>query len=895
MFGFLVAVTSIGACKTEEPDAGTPLPLSVKASPKVPPYVPPVPQPVPHPVDLPAVILDFAGSGAIGDAGDGGLAVDAQFRSLGGVAVGSDGMIYLSDPSASRIRRIHPSGLIEAVAGTGKRGYSGDGGYALAAALTDPSRLTVDQGGILFVAELDRVRRIDPSGLISTVLGDGQPGRDGDGGPAFLARTSGNAGMAIDGEGNLFIAERSAHRIRRVDTQGYVTTVAGTGVPGSDGDGGPPLEATLNQPVDVEIDDQGNVLIAELAGNRIRRISGKDGLIGTIIGRGGRAGRGGDGGAAVDAELNGPQSVAVDASGAILVADWNNRLIRRVDRFGVIRTIAGMAGGRIESGELAVESRLTLPMDIAPTLDGRLLVIEQGARRVRTLAPVPKSEEKLVTEIGYVTPMAALPHGVPIPDDAIATHFAGSDPSSESGHGIQRLDAAFASPRGITIDAFGRLLIADTGNHQVRRIGRDGTVETVAGTGAPGFSGDGGSATSAQLNRPSALVVDTDGALYIADTGNFRIRKVDPSGVITTLAGSAQPGAGGDGGPARNAQFTELVGLALDSQGALYVVDAPIHRVRVIGVDGVIRPFAGSGIDGRSGDGGPAIEAALGFPQRVAIAPDGSVLITQLHEGAVRRVGIDGVIDTLAGFNDSGVTSDKTAKQDLLDKPVGVVVDSSGNVYVVESGFGEISRVSPDGTIRVIAGNPRGDGGSGGAARDVRLDTARELVLGSDGSAYLLESNGLIWRLGSNVLESETPPALATSTPESQETQVAAKEAAEVATVVLALELGEGQVPIGPTLEFHPGERVNVAVKFVDVLEGSRLGIRWFAGDAQQGIFLTKPQPGFSQAQFGFWFVPATAKPEGPWRVEILVGSTVLTSVDFVVVPGEIRIDPSRA
>jgi hypothetical protein len=338
-----------------------------------------------------------------------------------------------------------------------------------------------------------------------------------------------------------------------------------------------------------------------------------------------------------------------------------------------------------------------------------------------------------------------------------------------------------------------------------------------------------------------------------------------------------------------------LVGLALDSQGSLYVVDAPIHRVRVIGVDGVIRPFAGSGVDGRSGDGGSAIEAALGFPQRVAIAPDGSVLITQLHEGAVRRVGIDGVIDTLAGFNRSGVTSDKTAKQDVLDKPVGVVVDSASNVYVVESGFGEVTRVAPEGGITVIAGNPRGEEGSGGAARDVRLDTAHELVLGSDGSAYLLEANGLIWRLGSSGRESETPPALATSTPESQETQVAAKKAAGVATVVLALELDAGQAPIGPTLEFHPGERVNVAVKFVDVLEGSRLGIRWFAGDVQRDIYLTPPQPRYSQAQFGFYFTLSTAELEGPWHVEILVGSTVLTSVDFIVVPGEIRIDPNRA
>ena len=895
LLGLLVAATSISACETVGPEASSSPPVLVTASLEIPRYVVPRPQPVPHPVGLPAVILDFAGSGVMGDAGDGGLAADAQFRSLGGVAVGSEGIIYLSDPSASRIRRIHPNGRIEAVAGTGTRGYSGDGGYALAAALTDPGRLTVDHDGILFVAELDRVRRIDTNGLISTVIGDGQPGSDGDGGPAVFARTSGNAGMAIDGSGNLFIAERSTHRVRRIDTRGYVTTVAGTGVVGSDGDGGHPLEATLNQPVDVEIDDLGNVLIAELAGNRVRRVSGEDGLIGTIIGRSGRAGGGGDGGDAVDAELNGPQSVAVDASGAIFVADWNNRRIRHVDRAGTIRTIAGMSGGRIQSGGLAVESRLTLPMDIAPTLDGRLIMIEQGTRRVRALSPVPRVEKKQVAEIGYATPASALPHGIPIPDDSIAEHFAGADRSGDAGNGEHRLDATFMSPRGIAIDTVGRLLIADTGNHRVRRIGSDGMVETVAGTGTPGFSGDGESATRAQLNRPSALTVATDGAIYIADTGNFRIRKVDSAGVITTLAGSRQPGAGGDGGPARDAQFTELVGLALDSKGSLYVVDPPIHRVRVIGVDGVIRPFAGSGVDGHSGDGGLATEAAIGFPQRVAIAPDGSVLITQLHASVVRRVGLDGVIETLAGFNGRDVTADQTTTQNSLDEPVGVVVDLAGNIYIVESGFGEVTRVALEGQVKVIAGNPRGEGKSGGAARDTRLDTAYELVLGSEGSAYLLESRGLIWRLGLSLPENELSQPSASTTPEKLETEVADQESAEVASVVLALELDEGQVPSGPTLEFHPGERVNVSVKFVNVLEGSRLGIRWFAGDTERGRFLTEPQPRYSQSQFGFWFGLSHDDPEGPWRVEILVGSTVLTSVDFVVVPGEVRIDPLRA
>ena len=219
-------------------------------------------------------LSDFAGTGEIGNGGDGGPALAAQFRSVGGVVVGSDGVVYVSDPSASRIRRIRPDGVIEALAGTGVRGFGGDGGHALAADFTDPSRLLVDQAGTLFVAELDRVRRIDASGLVSTILGDGQAGLEGDGGPAAFARTAGNEGMAIDGDGNLFIAERAANRVRRIDTRGNRDHRGRyRRIPGSDGDGGPALSATLNQPVDVDVDGQGNLLIAELTGNRIRRVS----------------------------------------------------------------------------------------------------------------------------------------------------------------------------------------------------------------------------------------------------------------------------------------------------------------------------------------------------------------------------------------------------------------------------------------------------------------------------------------------------------------------------------------------------------------------------------------------------------------------------------------------
>ncbi len=912
LLGLLAAGSAASACEIGGfggDSASTADPAAARIPP---PYLAPLSQPLPPPVRLPALLADFAGSGALGDAGDGGPAIAAEFRSVGGIAVGSDGQIYVSDPSASRIRRIRPDGVIEALAGTGTRGYGGDGGHALAADFTDPTRLLVDQAGTLFVSELDRVRRIDPGGLVSTILGDGHAGLDGDGGPAAFARTAGNEGMAIDGDGNLFVAERAAHRVRRIDTLGNVATVAGTGTPGSDGDGGPALVASLNQPVDVDVDGSGNLLIAELAGNRIRRVS-TSGLIDTVAGTG-IPGGAGDGGLAASAELHGPQSVVVDASGAVFVADWNNRRIRRIDPDGTIQTVAGLVGGRVESGGPALETRLTLPLDVVPTLDGRLLIVEQSARRIRVLVPAPGGEaapsapasqapgsgdsqpiEAQPAAAALVAPAPALPSGAPLAGDLVAEVFAGTGESGNAADSEFRLNAALASPRGIAIDGVGRLLIADTGNHRIRRIEPDGRVSVVAGTGEPGSGGDGLAAIAAQLNRPSALVVDSSGSIFVADSGNFRIRKIDPDGVITTFAGGTQPGVAGDGGLAREAQFTEPIGLALGSDGSLYVVDGPVHRVRVIRPDGLIHSFAGSGVDGSGGDGGPASEAALGFPQRVALNADGSALVTQLHAGVVRRIGADGVINLLAGSGRSDVSAEGPAREIGLDAPIGVATDVVGAVYVVASGSGQIVRIEPGGHAQIIAGNPLGQGQSGDSAREIPLFTALDFALGRDGTAYLLEARGLIWRISSlnpgaapaAAEAAATPTPTATGTPT---VDVGAVESAEANSVVLALQLGPGQEPVQPSLTFHPGERVNVSIEFVNVRQGSRLGIRWFAGDSLQGTFLTDPQPAYSRARFGFWFGLPPSAAAGPWRVEVMVGTRPIASADFVVTPGDVRV-----
>ena len=859
-----------------------------------PPYLAPLSQPLPPPVRLPALLVDFAGTGGIGDAGDGGPAIAAHFRSVGGAAVGSDGLVYVSDPSASRIRRIRPDGVIEALAGTGTRGYGGDGGHALAADFTDPTRLLVDQAGALFVSELDRVRRIDPSGLVSTILGDGHAGLDGDGGPAAFARTAGNEGMAIDGDGNLFIAERAAHRVRRIDTHGNVTTVAGTGTAGSDGDGGAALSASLNQPVDVDVDGSGNLLIAELAGNRIRRVS-TSGLIDTVAGTG-IPGGGGDGGPAARAELHGPQSVVVDASGAVFVADWNNRRIRRIHPDGTIQTVAGLVGGRVESGGPALESRLTLPLDVVPTLDGRLLIVEQSARRVRALVPAPGAEaaplapgtqapgpgdgqpvEAQPAAAAFVAPAPALPSGAPLAGDLLAEIYAGTGESGNAPDSEFRLNAALASPRGIAIDGVGRLLIADTGNHRIRRIEPDGRVGVIAGTGEPGSGGDGLAAVAAQLNRPSALVVDSNGSIYVADSGNFRIRKIDPDGVITTFAGGAQPGVAGDGGLAREAQFTEPGGLALGSDGSLYVVDGPVHRVRVIRPDGLIHSFAGSGVDGSGGDGGPALEATLGFPQRVALNADGSALVTQLHAGVVRRIGADGVIDLLAGSGRSDVSAEGPAREIGLDAPIGVATDAVGAVYVGgERERPDCANRSRRATRRSLPATRWARGSPANWHGDPAIYGARPCAWAG---RYGLSTGGALLDLADKFPESgrravvDATASHADATESGRRRWTSALSNRPRPPVLCSLcNLGPGRSRFSPRSRFIPG---SASTSRLSSRMSRRVHVLESAGMPAMPCrerFLTDPQPAYNQARFGFWFgLPPTAAP-GPWRVEVMVG-----------------------
>jgi uncharacterized protein (TIGR03437 family) len=363
----------------------------------------------PHAVDAQQNISTIAGTGAASYSGDGGPATQASVNQAVYVAVDAAGNVYVADQFNHRIRRISPGGIITTVAGTGAAAYSGDGGPATSAALNLPIGIATDAAGNLFIADTlnRRIRKVDQSGIITTVAGNGSSVYSGDGGPATSAGLNNPVRCAVDSLGNIYIADQSIHRVRKVDTSGIITTIAGTGTMGFSGDGGPATGAQLNNPTAVAVDAAGTVYFTDQFNNRIRRISG--GTITTVAGTGVR-GFSGDGGPATAAALNLPGGLVIDQTGEIFFADDENFRIRRINRNGVISTVAG-TGVRGFSGDggPATGAQINGQFGVAIDAAGNLIFADTLNNRIRLVsavgAPIPPefTGQSLTNAASFIT------------------------------------------------------------------------------------------------------------------------------------------------------------------------------------------------------------------------------------------------------------------------------------------------------------------------------------------------------------------------------------------------------------------------------------------------------------------------------------------------------------
>lgn len=655
----------------------------------------------------PGEITTIAGAGAF--SGEGRRATEAMINETSDIALASGGTILIAEPGLKKIRTIRADGVIETYAGTGVEGPSPDGLHAKETQLWQARGMALDAAGNLHYADAfsHRVRRIDAATrIVTTIAGTGESGFSGDGGPARAARLGFPVQLAFDPAGNLFILECGNSRVRRIDPAGTITTVAGTGTPGFSGDGGAATAARINIGdgafIDVggiATDAAGNVYIADTNNDRVRRIDRASGVITTIaqgsairavtidaqgnlyyanngpgaptlprivkldpqgrvtasLGRGQGLTR--DGAAAADAPLGFIDRVRVDAAGHIYYTDLTALRVRRIHATtGRIETIAGIGPATI--GETGPATRAVLGIvngDIAFDGQGGLLLSDNTMSRIRridasgNIAPFagsgvfglaeqddqPAATSQIIGPTGvHVGPDGRVfiinAHDVrAIGADGILRLVAGNTfrEPGYSGDGGPAIGARFMQPWDVRTDAAGNLYIADTNNNRVRRVERaTGVVTTIAGSGpSNGFEryglgttcGDGGPATSACINTPYGVALDRQGNLFVSENWQ-RIRKVNPAGVITTLA------------------EVYATKLAIDAEGNLFAVAS--SRVVRISPQGVVTTIAGTGENGFSGDGGPALSARLtaqGQASGVAIAPNGDLYFV---DGGNRRV-----------------------------------------------------------------------------------------------------------------------------------------------------------------------------------------------------------------------------------------------------------------
>jgi sugar lactone lactonase YvrE len=329
------------------------------------------------------LITTIAGKGISGYSGDGGPATMAEISAVSFVTVDASGNVYFSDAGNNRIRKVSTSGIITTIAGNGMEAFSGDGGQANAAAIYRPSGIALDSSGNLYFVDAGniRVRKISVSGVISTVAGNGTYGFSGDGGPATSAELGHPVAVALDLSGNLYVSEFDNRRIRKVDAAGIITTIAGDGTAGFNGDNLPANSAHISQPRSLIADSAGNLYFADSTDNRVRKIS-TTGMITTIAGGG--TSTLADGGAATAGGLSAPSSIAFDASGNLYIAEQDDNRIRKVDISGIITTVAGDGTFGYNGDEIAATSaKLATPSGIAIDSKGDLYIADFNNYRIR--------------------------------------------------------------------------------------------------------------------------------------------------------------------------------------------------------------------------------------------------------------------------------------------------------------------------------------------------------------------------------------------------------------------------------------------------------------------------------------------------------------------------------
>jgi len=566
-----------------------------------------------------------------------GTGSEARFTAPSGVATDSSGNVYVADITNSAIRKITPSGVVTTLAGLAGSVGSADG-TGTAARFSSPVGVTTDRSGNIYVADRNNyaIRKITPAGEVTTLAGLAGSRGSADG-TGSVARFYYPEGVAADGGGNVYVADTSNHTIRKITPAGVVTTLAGLAENRGNADG-TGSAARFSDPAGLAIDSSGNIYVA--AGHTIRKITAA-GEVTTLAGLAGATGTGSADGIGSAARFYNPSGVATDGNENIYVADTFNYTIRKITAAGEVTTLAGLAGFGQSADGTGTEARFYLPYGVAVGSSGNVYVADSNNETIRKITPA-----------GEVTTLAGV---------------AGSSGSADGPGSAAR----FAFPLGVATDTSENIYVADSNNATIRKITPAGVVTTLAGR-AGSFGSADGTGSAARFSGPVGVGVDNSGTVYVADKNNATIRKITPTGAVTTLAGRAGAPGNADGiGSA--ARFFEPYGVAIDSTGNVYVADFGNSAIRKVTPIGAVTTITDATL----------IHAS---PAGVAIDSSGNVYVAGAGSHTLLKITPAGAVKTLAGLADTPKGSaDGMGSAARFSLPFAVAVDSSGNVYVADT------------------------------------------------------------------------------------------------------------------------------------------------------------------------------------------------------------------
>ncbi|MBZ5603050.1 MAG: hypothetical protein LAO79_12150 [Acidobacteriia bacterium] len=634
------------------------------------------------------ILTVLAGNGIADYSGDGGPATAAAMAatdapeqyvplivaqvSLGGIAVDAQGNVFFAD--GHRVREITTDGTIHTVAGGGTN-TSGNTMPATNAQLGIISGMVLDSAGNLYFSEANRIRRMTSGGTLSTYAGTGIAGHSGDGGQATAAQLWTPLGLAMDAQGNLYVADGyvgfTSPVIRRITPAGIISTIAGGGSK-APANGLAPLSVNLPQIGGLAVDSSGNLYLYGPNSGLLMKISGTAGnpFSTTTILSSPVIAPFTPNVPAINAYIAGQRiydnsGIAVDRAGNLYVADSAAGYLARINPQGILSVVAGNGNyGFSGDGGPAAGARIHGPSSMTQTPDGTVYFVDSLNNRVRGISPagiintvLSASNYPAIGTAESIRSVVSDPDGnlyvllvhrliQLAPDGTITVLLNQAGTPGDTGDGGPALLAKIQDGAALARDAAGNLYIVDSVAGRIREITLDRKIRTIAGNGTKAFSADGAVAANASLSTPSSILIDGLGGIYFYEfpnpgtAGNGLIRYITPAGILKTIAGNSKGGYTGDGGPATQAgiRLVQRSGMLLDKSGNLFFTDGFNNVVRVISPDGIVNTYAGNGVSANAGDGGAPTDASFIIPQALLMDARGDMLIADAAANRIRAV-----------------------------------------------------------------------------------------------------------------------------------------------------------------------------------------------------------------------------------------------------------------